>query len=206
MASAKQYVSLAHSLTVGSCADTRVASLTLGPTQEDDVAERPAKAPRALPEFLLGSSISGHMAAKHIQAAAAAAAAADEHEAHLPSGIQSMADLNQTEMTEEQRQEAFRKAYMAELERYNGENEDEEVEVQVDKQGWDAEMNGDAMDDEELEDVEWEWCDDDEHGGDDIEVKVNGSTKRLVSVDDNDLLSMSQEEFLVRPLAVDCVD
>ncbi|GAB9467703.1 hypothetical protein Gpo141_00005040 [Globisporangium polare] len=165
---------------------------------EDDVSERPAKAPRALPEFLLGSSISGHMAAKHLQAAAAAAATAEEQKLLLPTGMQSMEDLNQTEMTEEQRQEAFRKAYMAELERYNEENEDgnEEVEVQVDHQGWDAEMNGDAMDDEELEDVEWEWCDDDENGADDVEVKVNGSTKRLVSVDDDDLLNMSQEEFM----------
>lgn len=109
-----------------------------------------------------------------------------------------MEDLNQTEMTEEQRQEAFRKAYMAELERYNEENEDnEEVQVQVDKQGWDAEMNGDAMDEEELEDVEWEWCDDDENGNNDVEIKVNGAIKRLVSVDDDDLLNMSQEEFVV---------
>lgn len=140
------------------------------------------------------------MAAKHLQAAAAAAATAEEQKLLLPTGMQSMEDLNQTEMTEEQRQEAFRKAYMAELERYNEENEDgnEEVEVEVDRQGWDAEMNGDAVDDEELEDVEWEWCDDDENGADDVEVKVNGSAKRLVSVDDDDLLNMSQEEFMVR--------
>ncbi|TYZ57658.1 hypothetical protein PybrP1_012511 [[Pythium] brassicae (nom. inval.)] len=167
---------------------------------EDDAADRPAKSgPRALPEFLLGSSISGHMAAKHVQAAAAAAAAAaEEKQSLLPAGMQSMEDLAQTEMTEEQRQEAFRKAYMAELERYNEENEDgqEEVEVEVDRQGWDAEMNGDLADDEDLEDVEWEWCDDYDSGAVDVEVKVNGLPKRLVSVDDDDLLSMSQEEFM----------
>ncbi|KAF1332129.1 Transcription factor iie, partial [Globisporangium splendens] len=169
---------------------------------EDDVTDRPAKGPRALPEFLMGSSISGHMAAKH-QAAAAAAAAATEEQEPLPTDMQSMEDLNQPEMTEEQRQEAFRKAYMAELERYNEENDDnEEVQVQVDKQGWDAEMNGDAMDEEELEDVEWEWCEDDENGGNDVEIKVNGTIKRLVSVDDNDLLNMTQEEFMVRLAAL----
>lgn len=147
------------------------------------------------------------MAAKHVQAAAAAAAAAEEKQSLLSAGMQSMEDLTQTEMTEEQRQEAFRKAYMAELERYNEENEDgqEEVEVQVDKQGWDAEMNGDAADDEDLEDVEWEWCDDYDSGAVDIEVHVNGSSKRLVSVDDDDLLSMSQEEFMVRSWSLACL-
>ncbi|KAF1784992.1 hypothetical protein GQ600_19297 [Phytophthora cactorum] len=147
--------------------------------------------PRALPEFLQGSSISGHMAAKHLQAAAA-----DEQPIPMETSLQGVDPLTQSEMTEEQRQEAFKRAYMAELERYNEENHEGEVQVQVDKQGWDAEMNGDAMDEEELEDVEWEWCTDDEGGVNDMEVMVNGQPKRLDGVDDEDLLNMTEEEFL----------
>jgi len=158
-------------------------------------SDRPGKAAKALPEFLQGSSISGHMAAKHLQAAAAEA----EAKAEMEVNIQDIDQLGQSGMTEEQRQEAFKRAYMAELERYNDENRDqEEVEVRVDKQGWDAEMNGDA-DEEELEDVEWEWCTDDEGGGStDVEVTVNGQPKRLDGVDDEDLLNMTEDEFLVR--------
>ncbi|RLN91690.1 hypothetical protein BBJ28_00022731 [Nothophytophthora sp. Chile5] len=165
--------------------------------KEDDEVKKPAKAPRALPEFLQGSSISGHMAAKHLQSAAAAL---EEKPSAMEVNIQGLGELEESEMTEEQRQEAFKRAYMAELERYNEENQDgEEVQVQVDKQGWDAEMNGDAMDDEELEDVEWEWCmDEDERGGNDVEVTVNGQPKRLDGVDDEDLLDMTEEEFMVR--------
>ncbi|RLN97594.1 hypothetical protein BBJ28_00011444 [Nothophytophthora sp. Chile5] len=165
--------------------------------KEDDEVKKPAKAPRALPEFLQGSSISGHMAAKHLQSAAAAL---EEKPSAMEVNIQGLGELEESEMTEEQRQEAFKRAYMAELERYNEENQDgEEVQVQVDKQGWDAEMNGDAMDDEELEDVEWEWCmDEDERGGNDVEITVNGQPKRLDGVDDEDLLDMTEEEFMVR--------
>lgn len=164
--------------------------------EDKEAANQQVAAPRALPEFLQGSSISGHMAAKHLQPAAAAV---EEKAIPMESGIQGVDPLTQSEMTEEQRQEAFKRAYMAELERYNEENHDgEEVQVQVDKQGWDAEMNGDAMDEEELEDVEWEWCTDDEGGGTDIEVTVNGQPKRLDGVDDEDLLNMTEEEFLVR--------
>ncbi|KAF1786096.1 TFIIEalpha/SarR/Rpc3 HTH domain [Phytophthora cactorum] len=137
------------------------------------------------------SSISGHMAAKHLQAAAA-----DEQPIPMETSLQGVDPLTQSEMTEEQRQEAFKRAYMAELERYNEENHEGEVQVQVDKQGWDAEMNGDAMDEEELEDVEWEWCTDDEGGVNDMEVMVNGQPKRLDGVDDEDLLNMTEEEFL----------
>ncbi|CAI5734799.1 unnamed protein product [Peronospora destructor] len=161
--------------------------------EDKEAANQKVAAPRALPEFLLGSSISGHMAAKHLQSAAAVA---EETAIAVESNIQGVDPLTKNEMTEEQRQEAFKRAYMAELERYNEENHEGEVQVQVDKQGWDAEMNGDAMDEEDLEDVEWEWCNDDEGGSTDIEVTVNGQSKRLDSVDDNDLLSMTEEEFL----------
>ncbi|KAJ8535066.1 hypothetical protein ON010_g13670 [Phytophthora cinnamomi] len=142
------------------------------------------------------------MAAKHLQPAAAVV---EEKAIPMETSIGGVDPLTQSEMTEEQRQEAFKRAYMAELERYNEENhEGEEVQVQVDKQGWDAEMNGDAMDEEDLEDVEWEWCTDDEGGSNDIEVTVNGQPKRLDGVDDEDLLSMTEEEFLVRNLVVTC--
>jgi transcription initiation factor TFIIE subunit alpha len=163
--------------------------------EDKEAASQKVAAPRALPEFLQGSSISGHMAAKHLQAAAAVA---EEQAIPMEAGIQGVDPLIQSEMTEEQRQEAFKRAYMAELERYNEENHEGEVQVQVDKQGWDAEMNGDA-DEEELEDVEWEWCTDDEGGGStDVEVTVNGQPKRLDGVDDEDLLNMTEDEFLVR--------
>lgn len=116
-----------------------------------------------------------------------------------PVGIQSMEHLGEYGMSEEQRQEEFKKAYMAELERYNDENKDGElVEVQVDKQGWDAEMNGDAMDDEELDDIEWEWCHADESAVNDIEVSVNGHAKSLKVLDDDDLQNMTPAEFMVR--------
>ncbi|UIZ24302.1 hypothetical protein KXD40_008515 [Peronospora effusa] len=161
--------------------------------EDKEAANQKVAAPRALPEFLLGSSISGHMAAKHLQSAAAAA---EKTAIAVESSIQGVDPLAQSEMTEEQRQEAFKRAYMAELERYNEENHEGEVQVQVDKQGWDDEMNGDAMDEEDLEDVEWEWYNDDEGGSTDIEVTVNGQSKRLDGVDDDDLLSMTEEEFL----------
>ncbi|RMX62149.1 hypothetical protein DD238_004709 [Peronospora effusa] len=161
--------------------------------EDKEAANQKIAAPRALPEFLLGSSISGHMAAKHLQSAAAAA---EKTAIAVESSIQGVDPLAQSEMTEEQRQEAFKRAYMAELERYNEENHEGEVQVQVDKQGWDDEMNGDAMDEEDLEDVEWEWYNDDEGGSTDIEVTVNGQSKRLDGVDDDDLLSMTEEEFL----------
>ncbi|KAE9348696.1 hypothetical protein PF008_g7227 [Phytophthora fragariae] len=161
---------------------------------DKEAANQQVAAPRALPEFLQGSSISGHMAAKHLQPATAVA---EEKAIPMESGIQGVDPLTQSEMTEEQRQEAFKRAYMAELERYSEENHDgEEVQVQVDKQGWDAEMNGDTIDEEDLEDVEWEWCTDDEGGSNDIEVTVNGQPKRLDGVDDEDLLNMTEEEFL----------
>ncbi|CAI5741533.1 unnamed protein product [Hyaloperonospora brassicae] len=160
--------------------------------EDKEAANQQVAAPRALPEFLLGSSISGHMVAKHVQAAAAVA---EEKTVAVDNGIQGVDNLTQSEMTEEQRQEAFKRAYMAELERYNEENHEGEVQVEVDKQGWDAEMNSD-VDEEELEDVEWEWCSDDEGGSTDAEVTVNGQLKRLDGVDDEDLLSMTEEEFL----------
>lgn len=123
----------------------------------------------------------------------------EEQQRANPVGIQSMEHLGENGMSEEQRQEEFKKAYMAELERYNDENKDGElVEVQVDRQGWDAEMNGDAMDDEELDDIEWEWCHADESGVNDIEVSVNGHPKSLNVLDDNDLQNMTPAEFMVR--------
>lgn len=158
-------------------------------------SDRPGKAAKALPEFLQGSSISGHMAAKHLQAAAAEA----EAKAEMEVNIQTIDQLGQSGMTEEQRQEAFKRAYMAELERYNDENRDqEEVEVRVDKQGWDAEMNGEAAEEEELEDIEWELCDEDEGSGMDVEVAVNGQLKMLDCLEDEDLLNMTEDEFMVR--------
>ncbi|TMW55182.1 hypothetical protein Poli38472_013944 [Pythium oligandrum] len=160
---------------------------------EDDASNRPAKAPRALPEFLKGSSISGHLVKKHLQNVNDNVA--EDTSANVP--LQSMAHLGDEEMTEEQRQEAFKRAYLAELERYNEGNQDsEEVEVQVDKQGWDAEMNGDNAEEEELEDVEWEWCDDEVDGHIDAEVTVMGRTKRLDMLDDDDLQEMTNEEFM----------
>ncbi|CAH0474186.1 unnamed protein product [Peronospora belbahrii] len=158
---------------------------------DKEAANQQVAVPRALPEFLLGSSISGHMAAKHLQPAVA------EEKIVAVESIHRIVDpLTESEMTEERRQEEFKRAYMAELERYNEENREGEVQVQVDKQGWDAEMNEDAMDEEELEDVEWEWCSDDESVITNVEVTINGQPKRLDSVDDNDLLSMTEEEFL----------
>lgn len=134
------------------------------------------------------------MAAKHLQAAAAEAEAKSEIEVN----IQGIDQLAQSGMTEEQRQEAFKRAYMAELERYNDENRDsEEVEVRVDKQGWDAEMNGETAEEEELEDIEWELCDEDEGSGTDVEVTVNGQPKKLGYLEDEDLLNMTEEEFMV---------
>lgn len=148
-----------------------------------------------MPEFLQGSSISGHLAAKHLQAAAAEA----EEKQELVVNIQSMDELVQSGMTEEQRQEAFKKAYMAELQRYNDENQDnEEVEVRVDKQGWDAEMNGETAEEEELEDIEWERFDEVDTKTNDAEVTVNGHAKKLSYLEDEDLLNMTEEEFLVR--------
>ncbi|KAF4321191.1 hypothetical protein JM18_004731 [Phytophthora kernoviae] len=164
--------------------------------EDNEAANQQVVAPRALPEFLQGSSISGHMAAKHLQSAVPVV---DENKVAMETSIQGVDPLTQSEMTEEQRQEAFKRAYMAELERYNEENhEGEEVQVQVDKKGWDAEMNGDAMDEEELEDVEWEWCTDDDEGGvnSNVHVTVNGQSKRLNGVDDEDLLNMTEEEFM----------
>lgn len=137
------------------------------------------------------------MAAKHLQAAAAAAEA--EAKAEMGVNIQNMEQLGQSGMTEEQRQEAFKRAYMAELERYNDENRDrEEVEVRVDKQGWDAEMNGEAAEEEELEDIEWELYDDEEGSATEVEVTVNGHPKKLGYLEDEDLLNMTEAEFLVR--------
>jgi len=116
-----------------------------------------------------------------------------------------MAHLVDSDMSEEQRQEAFKKAYLAELERYNEQNNDsEEVQVQVDKQGWDAEMNDDVAEDDDLEDVEWEWCDHNEHGFIDAEVSVNGKRKKLGSIGDDDLQGMTDDEFLVGEKC--CVD
>ncbi|KAI9912640.1 hypothetical protein PsorP6_006492 [Peronosclerospora sorghi] len=157
-----------------------------------EAATQQVAGPRALPEFLMGSSISGHMAAKHLQPVV------DEKGRGLENSSTNMQDGGLlAQMTEEERQEAFKRAYMAELERYNEENQ-EEVQVQVDKQGWDAEMNEEG-EDEELEDVEWEMCSEDEGGGPiEVEVTVNGQRKRLDGVDDDDLLSMTEDEFLVR--------
>jgi hypothetical protein len=169
----------------------------IGPllVKEDDAANRPVKAPRALPEFLQGSSISGHLAAKHQNAMLLAE---QESVAAVEVPRHSMADMVDSEMTEEQRQDAFKAAYLAELERYNDENKDkDEFEVEVDHQGWEAEMNGEA-DDEELEDVEWEWCETEEGSAADAEVSVKGQSKRLGAIDDDDLQAMTDEEFLVR--------
>ncbi|GLE07680.1 hypothetical protein PINS_up018283 [Pythium insidiosum] len=109
-----------------------------------------------------------------------------------------MVDLGDGMMTEEQRQEAFKKAYLAELNGNNeGSKDNEQVEVEVDKQGWDAEMNGDPIDEEELEDIEWEWCDDvSARDVVDAEVTVLGQAKKLDDVDDDDLQAMTEEEFL----------
>jgi hypothetical protein len=163
---------------------------------EEAVAQRPTKVAKALPEFLQGSSISGHMAAKHIQIQPPISS--DETTQHLHVGINSMEHFGQGSMTEEQRQEAFKRAYMAELERYNEENKDnEEVEVEVDKKGWDAEMNGDMNLDDELEDVEWEWCDEDENPAIDEEIAVCGRIKKLNMLTDDDLANMTDDEYLV---------
>lgn len=116
----------------------------------------------------------------------------------LTSGISGMDHLAQNGMTEEQRQEAFKRAYLAELERYNEENDDnEEVKVEVDRQGWDVEMNGDPLDEEEMEDIDWEWCEDDNNDGDGVEITVRGIAKRLNELTDDDLQNMTKEEFLV---------
>ncbi|CEG42978.1 transcription factor iie [Plasmopara halstedii] len=161
--------------------------------EDKEVASQQVAAPRALPEFLQGSSISGHMAAKHLQSVDSIT---DDSSISMKTTLKGVHSPSQSDMTEEERQEAFKRAYMAELERYNEDKYEGEVQIQVDKQGWDAEMNDDAMDEEELEDVEWEWYTDDEGRTTDAEVTVNGQPKRLDGVDDEDLLNMTEQEFL----------
>ncbi|TDH70098.1 hypothetical protein CCR75_008218 [Bremia lactucae] len=163
--------------------------------KETETATQPLAAPRALPAFLQGSSISGHMAAKH---AVETQSGKDLMRETTSSSTDTL--LVQSEMTEEERQEAFKRAYMAELERYNGETDENEVQIQVETQGsWETDMNIDAMEDDELEEIEWEWCVDDNsetNGCRDATILVNGECKRLDGVDDHDLLTMTEDEFL----------
>nr|CCA18100.1 conserved hypothetical protein [Albugo laibachii Nc14] len=146
------------------------------------------KSNSAMPEFLQGSSITGHLVANNTQIL-------------TPASVQELASREYTDntngnMNELQRQELFKKAYLAELERYNEESEvSKKVEVNVDKQGWDAEMH-ETFEEEELEEVEWEACEMelDEDGS--LEVMVQGNKKTLCMINDDDLHQMSDEEFL----------
>ncbi|KAL0587463.1 hypothetical protein ABG067_002759 [Albugo candida] len=142
----------------------------------------------AIPEFLQGSSITGHLVSNNVELSTPASA----------HGLTSKdySESTNGNLNELQRQELFKKAYLAELERYNEESEvSKTVEVNVDKQGWDAEMN-ETFEEEELEEIEWEACSMELDEDSSFEALVQGEKKSLRMINDDDLHQMSDEEFL----------
>lgn len=165
---------------------------------EADADARPKKQARALPEFLQGSTISGHLNAT------ATMQEADEivEEPVMSEPLSAMHSLDQNGMTEEQRQAAFKTAYMQELARYNTNTSSENIQVQVDTKDNDSDDGSDF--DDEMDGVVWESCalgsDKSPKGSKDlgcVQVAVGGRIKPLEALTARDLDAMTNEEFTV---------
>ncbi|EQC37268.1 hypothetical protein SDRG_05492 [Saprolegnia diclina VS20] len=167
---------------------------TLNPNKpKEEIKLQTANSGPAMPEFIMGSKMSDNMAAKYKKNAIPEVLATSASAASLNAGVSMGLSSREAEM----REEAFREAYKREMERYNEINAAEVVWDSVSGNKW---VDAASKEDEDLEDMEWEWCDSTQDDTYDEEqqsvmVSVNGCPTPIVKLTDDDLTRMTPDEY-----------